>query len=306
VDKNLGYRCLQLKSYLEHIGAPPQPYCGGLSRGGYNYPGPNPLNALYNVECSARLIGESPVDEYRTNITTFAECIDFCHSRDDCKAASWDIRDYPYKCLLYKEDMLGYKFEGSWFNAYVFKTVPALPPPPPVSSAPPPPPLTSNPVPLLPSSTSRPPLVFTTLFPPFMPDFTPPVGAPPPPIPTDYPPRNVGGCCDGLVDGGHTIGDPPFEVEYDVECGTTIDYTGIMLTASDFIGFQDCLFLCRYYGTDCQAVMMYPDLAGFIILTDWTKQRYTTSERVAVAIKVRNGSGLTKRDSRYIEKWGKT
>jgi hypothetical protein len=302
-DYVFGYRCLQLKTYLEHINAPPQPYCGGLSRGDYVYPGPNPQKATYNIGCSNRPTDGGLLNEQLTNITTFAECIDACHIRDNCKWVSWDQRKYALNCLLF-DDSGNFNYEPSFFNSWAIKTVPPPPPPPPVSSSAPPTPVSSNPVPTLPSRTSRPPLMFTTLSPPFMPDFTPPAGAPAPPIPADYPGRNPGGYCAGLVDGGHTVGDVPFEVEYDIECGTTIDYTGIMLTANQHIGFDDCLILCRYYGSDCQAVMMTPEWQGCVILTDWTVQRYTTDERVALAIKVRNGSGLRRRDNPFINEKG--
>jgi hypothetical protein len=271
----LGRRCLQLKSLALSL-APPQPYCGGatIPSGSYFWNGQE-----FNIVCSKNIRSGTSLNVQQTFIRSFTQCIDFCNKQEACVYARWESRRAIYTCFLLGKG--GLMVEDSYYNAYAQKVLPPEPSPSP----------TPTPSPTS-SATGRPPIQFTTLIAPQLGAFTPPAAAPTPPIAETYPPRNPEGYCAGLVDGNHTIDVPPVDVDYDVQCGTTINWTGALLTSQNR-GFEDCMFLCRYYGTDCQAIMMYPAYRdSCIILTDRGAQRYTTDENVAIAIKGRIGSGL--------------
>lgn len=73
-----------------------------------------------------------------------------------------------------------------------------------------------------------------------------------------------------------------------------------MLTSIQYVGFQDSMYACRYYGTDCRAIMMIASEAAFgnrdprcVVLTERGSQRYSTGDNVALAIKGHLGTGLS-------------
>jgi hypothetical protein len=278
VNAPLGRRCLRLKS-LAMTNAPIQPYCGfdRMPGGNFTWQG-----QPYIVECNKQIKrGPTVALTQRTFVGSFLECIDMCNTQKNCAYARWEWRRVIYTCLLYsKGDIIT---EDSYFNAYAAKV---LPPDPPTST------ITSSATPK-PTCSGRCPIMHTTLTPPRYPPFTMPTEAPAPPLPTDYPPRNPEGFCDGLQDGNYTAGVVPREVDFDVQCGTTIDWTGILLTGRSDIGFADCMIACRFYGTDCQGIMMnniYSQRCA--IIHDISAQRYSTGEDFAIAIKKRVGTGL--------------
>jgi hypothetical protein len=286
LETPLGRRCFNLKSMTDLAGAPEQPYCGDgiVQREGAAWV--QHEGATYRSYCSFKLGPSGIIDELRNDIVTLQDCLGWCNSRSDCKFASWEFRDYPIKCRLYSE-IDWTDVTQSWWNYFVEQTSPPPPPPPPPSIPPRPP-----------ATASRPPLRQTTLDPANLRPFTPPTGAPAPPLPANYPPRNPKGFCGGLKEGSHTVDVAPLDVEFDIECGTIIDYTDIALTSTEnYLDFEMCMYTCRNMRTDCLAVMYTENWPQFwprncIILTSYNAQRYSTNDSIALAIKVREGTGV--------------
>lgn len=237
-------------------------FCGGLQSGEVQ------LRDKWRVICGKSVEGSMSPRHSMTGIASFDLCLERCSTYTDCVAAGWF--DARKSCSLY------ISVSGEGQNAAVnsvsvwAERLTTAPPAVPANET---------------CGSDTRTLKYAAIYAHIpKPDFVKPAGVPSP-LPASYPPRQPDKCFSTTTGGPYfwSPGGPQNNAsstfnKWDFQCGTTIDYTGAVLTKikghPNPFPWDTCMMSCWQAAGDCEAIVMNKE-HECLLLTNKYRQRYS-------------------------------